>query len=143
MSTEKIRVRGWQAAIVALAALGFLAYRWVTVKTTLASEATVELRVWLRADYTRLLLGELAPGALLNAPNDPRVQALIDLEKIEFPSIESRGVDPVYVRAEIRVAGKDPPDGRRVRYWQMERSAVTGWRVRREISPLRYWLRFF
>lgn len=143
MSTEKIRVRGWRAAIVILAALGFLAYRWVTVKTTLASEATVELRAWLRADYTRQILGELEPGALLNARTDPRVEALVDLERIEFPSIDSRGVDPVYVRAEIRVAGKDPPDGRRVRYWQMERSAVTGWRVRREISALQYWLRLF
>jgi hypothetical protein len=47
------------------------------------------------------------------------------------------------VKIEIQVAGKDPPDGKRVRYYKMSHSTVTGWRVRRETTMLSYYLKLF
>jgi len=47
------------------------------------------------------------------------------------------------VKVEVQVAGKDPPDGRRVRYFRMSHSTVTGWRVRWEASAFSYYLKLF
>ncbi len=47
------------------------------------------------------------------------------------------------VRVEISVAGKDPPDGKRVRYYAMSHSVVTGWYLERETTALSYYLKLF
>jgi len=56
--------------------------------------------------------------------------------------VRGRG-DDIVVKVEVQVAGKDPPDGRRVRYFRMSHSSVTGWRMRYETSALSYYLKMF
>ena len=71
-------------------------------------------------------------------------EELLGLARIELPSIQARGRgDDVVVRVEIRVDGKEPPEGESVRYYRMSHSALTGWRVRRETTALSYYLKLF
>jgi hypothetical protein len=66
------------------------------------------------------------------------------LSQISFASLKARGHgDDVIVRAEIQIGDQDPPDGRRVRYFRMSHSLLTGWRVEAETSALAYYLMLF
>lgn len=143
MAQYQLKLKGWSAIPVILVVLGFLGYRYFTIKTTLASEATDELRLRLQGEYASLLLQDLDPADLSRTGVDRRVQDLLDLEEIEFISVSSRGTDPVIVRVEIRVKGKTPPDGDTTRYYEMEHSMLTGWRVKREVGAFRYYTRLF
>ncbi|NIR45530.1 MAG: hypothetical protein GWN99_04060, partial [Gemmatimonadetes bacterium] len=43
--------------------------------------------------------------------------------EIEFTSISARGRgDDIVVKVEVQVAGEEPPDGERVRYFKMSHS---------------------
>jgi hypothetical protein len=143
MAEVQFRLKGWMALPAILVVLGFLAFRTFTIRTTLASEATEELKVWLSSDYARLHLDGLDVKNLPKNGKDPRIQGLLELDKVEIVSIQARGTNPVYVKVEIRVAGKEPPDGRPTRYYLMEHSMVTGWRVKREISAFSYYMKLF
>ena len=143
MNELKIPIKGWAALPVALALMGFLVYRMLTIQSTLASEASEELRFWLRAQYAREALGEIDVEKLDKRQVDPKVQRILDARKVEVISIRARGTDPIYVKIRIQVDGREPPDGRSTRYYIMEHSSVSGWRVRREISALAYYLHIF
>lgn len=143
MSDVRFRLKGWMAVPFTVIVIGFLGYRLLAVKTTLASEGAELLKLWLRSEYASDLLGEIQVEELDRSRVDPKVQSLLDSRKVEFTSISARGTDPVYVKVTIQVNGKEPPDGRSTRYYIMEYSTVTGWRVRREISALSYYLHLF
>jgi len=143
MNHLRIELKGWAAVAVLVLVVGFLAFRLVSVKTTLASEAADALRAQLRAEYSRELLEGLDVKDLDRDRVDPRIQEILDAGKIEFASIGSRGLDPVYVRVEVRVAGDEPPDGKTTRYFVLSYSTLLGWTVRRETSALWYYLHLF
>jgi len=138
-----VPLKGWAAVPALLFVLAFAGYRLAASKSTLAEEATAKLRLQLKGEYAARHLEGVDPRTLSRDRMDPRVAKLQALERIDLVSISSRGRDPTYVRVEIRVDGKEPPDGRPVRYWCMEYSVITGWRVVREISSWKYYLRLF
>ncbi len=141
MADFEVKLKGWMALPVLVLFVGFAGYRLFSIKTTLASEAAEELKVWIRADYARSYLECIDVNKLDKQTLDPHIEAMAALEKVQIVVISFRGTDPVYVKAEIRVDGKEPPDGRPIRYFLMEYSTLTGWRVLREISALRYHLK--
>jgi hypothetical protein len=67
----------------------------------------------------------------------------LDPEDVEIVSISARGRgEKIIARAEIRVGGEEPPDGRPVRYFRMRHSMATGWTVRSETQSWSYYLAF-
>lgn len=146
MSEIKIRVTGWKAILVLVVAVAFVGYRYVAMRTTLATEAADELRLWLAAGYISQGLPALQEAVERGDREAAATQAqdLVAQERIEFASIGARGSrDDVVVRVEILVDGKPPPDGRQVRYFRMRHSLVTGWTMRYETSALAYIFKLF
>ena len=137
------KFKGWMAVPVLLLVIGFFAYKFFAIKSTLASEATQELKLQLQGEYTSIGLKGIDIQKLDRHRVDPRVQKLLDASKVEFVSVSSKGTDPVYIRVEIRVNGNEPPDGKPVRYYKMKYSTLTGWRVLREVSWWSYYSRLF
>ena len=133
---ETIRLKGWAALIAIVLVGGFLAVKAFSAHSTLQSEAADLLKLQLAGEYASAhLSGESTDLATLG-------KNLLDLREIEFVSLRARGNpnETLIVRADIRVAGKTPPDGRSVRYFRMEYSGLTGWRHRGEATALSWWL---
>lgn len=130
-------LRGWKAiTAIAIFALVFL-WRVTAAHATLGPEVEEQLRFWLRGEYTSAVLEGLERG-------DPDAKAYREgTNTIVFQSVGVKGTNPVYVRVEVRVDGRDPPDGRPVRYFEFEHSLVLGWRYKRDISALSYYLKLF
>ena len=145
MSEIKIKLTGWKAIVAILAVLAFLAYRYNAMHTTVATEAADELRFWLAAEYMAAGLPALEQAVESGDAVAAEIQAqeILARERIEFPDLSARGSpEDVVVRAEILVDGRAPPIGKPVRYFRMEHSMVTGWRMQREVHAISYYLRF-
>jgi len=145
MSEIKIKLTGWKAIVAILAVLAFLAYRYNAMHTTVATEAADELRFWLAAEYMAAGLPALEQAVESGDAVAAEIQAqeILARERIEFPDLSARGSpEDVVVRAEILVDGRAPPVGKPVRYFRMEHSMLTGWRMQREVHAISYYLRF-
>lgn len=140
----KIELKG-RKAIAALVIIGAaIVWKFAAERSTLASEAAEEIKLWLRAEYLAAGMEGFDPSRLSEEEAQARGEELFSLSEIEFTSIGARGRgDDIIVKVEIQVGGKDPPDGRRVRYYRMSHSTVTGWRVRYETTRLSYYLKLF
>jgi hypothetical protein len=139
-----IELKGWKAIAVLLVIGAVVVGKFAAERSSLATEAADELKLWLRGEYMSAGLQGVDPGRLSAEEAEAKGAELLALNDIEFTEISARGRgDDVVVKVEIEVNGADPPDGDRVRYFRMSHSAVTGWRVRRETTALSYHLKFF
>ncbi len=140
----KIELKGWTAIAVLVVVVAVLAGKFLVERSTLESEAAEEIKFWLRGDYVSQGLQGVDPEQMTEEELQAAGEELLGLNEIEFSSIGARGRgDDIVVRVEVQVAGADPPDGERVRYFKMSHSTVTGWRVRREATALSYYLKLF
>jgi hypothetical protein len=140
----KLELKGWKAiaalAIVAAVLLG----KFAVQRSTLDTGAAAELKFWLRGEYLSGSLAEVDVEQMSEAEVEAKAEELLGLREITFTKMSARGSDDdIIVKLEIQIAGKDPPDGKRIRYFRMSHSAVTGWRVRREATALSYYLKLF
>lgn len=139
----KLELKGWKA-IAALAIIAaVVGGKFLMERSTLTTEATEEIKLYLRGEYVSHELRDFDLEQMADDEAEAKAQELLKLEDIQFTSIKARGRgDDVRVKLEIQVAGQDPPDGKRVRYYQLSHSVITGWYVRREITALSYYLKF-
>ena len=138
----RIELTGPKAIVALLIIVAVIVGKFMMERSTLASEATPEIKLYLQGEYVADGLKDFDTAAMTDEEIAAKAQELLKLDQIEFTSISARGRgDDVRVKLEIQVAGQDPPDGRRVRYYQLSHSTVTGWRVRREITALSYYLK--
>jgi hypothetical protein len=135
-------LKGWKA-IAALAIIAaVVGGKFLFERSTLTTEATEEIKLYLRGEYVSQELRDFDLEQMTDEEAEAKAQELLKLEDIQFTSVSARGRgDDVRVKLEIQVAGEVPPDGKRVRYYQLSHSALTGWHVRREISALSYYLK--
>jgi hypothetical protein len=138
MSQIKIQLTGFKAVLAIVALVGFVGFRFLTAASSIETDAAEELRFWLQAEYSRGIM------ASHPEPTEEEAQQLLALQHIEFIEINGRGTPKdMAVRVKIRVDGSPPPSGPEVRYYRMEHSMVFGWKMRREIPKLLYYLNFF
>lgn len=136
----QIRMTGWKAVLVILALVGFAGFRMVSARSALDTDGTEELSMWLRAEYASRYMRNIDAETI----TPEQVESLLALDRITFPSIRGNGTpSDMVVRVEIEIDGQPPPDGRSVRYWRMEHSMITGWRMVREANVLLYYLNVF
>ncbi|NIR46742.1 MAG: hypothetical protein GWN99_20260 [Gemmatimonadetes bacterium] len=140
----EIKLKGW-SAVAALVVIGaVLGGKLLMERSTLETEAMEQLKLTLQGEYGSYLLHDVDADRLTNEEMEAKAAELLELQDIRFTSIKARGRgDDVRVRVEVEVAGGDPPDGERVRYYKLSHSTLTGWRVRREITALSYYLKLF
>lgn len=146
MSEIRFRVRGWQAIPLAFVIVAFLGWRVASARSSLSEELAGTIRLRIQSEYTSQALEDLegVDVRTLSAETvDPRIRRVLDAANVEIVSMSARGTGPVVVRVELRVAGAPPPDGRGVRYYLARHATITGWRIVRETTALRYWLRLF
>lgn len=141
-----IRLTGWKALVGVVVLVGFVGYRYAAMRATLATDAADELRLWLAGEYQAAGLPELerALAAGDRAAAERSAAEIIARDRISFRDLRARGEpNDVVVRAEIAVDGRPPPVGGAVRYFRMQYSTLTGWRLARETTALSYHLRVF
>ncbi len=113
-------------------------------RSTLQTEAADELKLWVRGEYLSQGLHGIDPEQMTEEELQEKGEELLSLSEVQFISISARGRgDDIVVKVEIRVSGQEPPDGKPVRYFRMEHSVVTGWRVLHETTALSYYLKLF
>ncbi len=138
MSQIEFKLTGAKAIMAIIVVVAFVGFRYVTAWSSIETDAASELQMWLRAEYTRGLLAEYPE------PTEEMAQRAVALENIHFPEINGRGTpDDMVVRVRITVDGHPPPYGNEVRYFRMEYSQLTKWRLRRETTKLWYYLNLF
>jgi len=142
-----VRLTGTPALVVLALIVGVTAWQLVAQSTMLGTDAAAQLKLELSSEYARLHLPKLQEAAQNPAGTSPedvmRMVADIRPDNIEIVKIAARGHgDDLVVRAEVEVAGHTPPDGRRVRYFVMTHSLITGWSVEYPTSALSYYLAF-
>jgi hypothetical protein len=140
----KIELKGWKAIAALVIIAAAIVWKFAAERSTLATEAADEIKFWLRAEYLAAGMEGFDLSQLSEEEAQAKGEELLSLSEIEFSSIGARGRgDDIVVKVEVQVAGKDPPDGRRTRYFRMSHSTVTGWRVRWEASAFSYYLKLF
>ena len=143
MSQPRITLTGWPAVAALVLVAGFLGWSYLASRQTLDTQAGDELKNWLKGEYAGKHLAEL------RATTPENSQAAVDrfldgLNGITFTSLTARGRgDDIVVRAEIRINGQPPGDGRAVRYFRMVHAQLTGWRYRNETTAWSYYLKVF
>jgi hypothetical protein len=135
--------RGWHAVLALVALAGFFGIKMYLHVVAVDEPMRDALREELQKEYSGLgpkdvtrILSEAHQGEPIE-PVQPAVQ-----HDVEFKSIAARGTigKPVkLVRVEITVDGGPPPDGRSVRYFQMETKFIgDGWMVIGESNSYNY-----
>jgi ABC-type uncharacterized transport system substrate-binding protein len=143
MGTQ-IKLTGWKAIAVVAVVVAIVTFRLVSQNRTLQTDAVDQIKTELAAEYARQLLPQLQRAA--QNPQSPTDESeteqlvrKLSRDNIEIASIAARGRgDDIVVQVEIEVDGGPPPDGESTRYYKMEYSTVTGWRLRYEVGKWSY-----
>ena len=137
MSRIQVKLTGAKAVVAILLVAAFMGYRYLNATSTIESDAAEELKFWLQAQYASRLMAE-SPE-----PTEETARRALALDNIQFSEINGRGTpSDMIVRVRILVNGSPPPDGRPVRYFRMEYSQLTKWKLVRETTGLAYNLNF-
>jgi hypothetical protein len=138
MSQIEFKLTGAKAIIAIIVVVAFVGFRYVSAASSIETDAASELQTWLRAEYASGIMAEYPE------PTEEMAQRVLALENLDFPEINGRGTpDDMVVRVRIRVDGGPPPYGNEVRYFRMEYSQLTKWRLRRETMKWSYYLNLF
>lgn len=134
----QLRLKG-RAALAAIALiLGLLGWRATSARTALNGPASEAVRLQLVGEYADDLL-----PALRDDP-EAHLDAIVRSEDIEITTLGVRGTgDNVVAKVEIQVRGGPPPDGESIRFYELEHTKLSGWRVRWETSEFQYRLKLF
>jgi hypothetical protein len=136
------QITGWKAVLALAGIAAFAGFRYYTRVSTLEKEGREALHLWLAAEYSRDVL-ESIPSNAAAAPAEQQAAAeeLLAQQNVAIHDIRARGRgDTIFVRAKVSVNAREPRDGRQVRYFMMSHSMLTGWRLLRETTALRYYL---
>jgi hypothetical protein len=102
---------------------------------------------YLKAEYARKAMPGIETSMAGNDVPEVNRQVgdmLSTMKGIELTAISARGVgQEIYVRAEIRVNGEEPPDGRSVRYFEVYRSTMSPWQCVRNAMAFEYYIALF
>lgn len=144
MPNVNIKLTGWKAVVVIVVVAVVAALRLGAGRASLPTDGADALRVWLHAEYVREGLPALEAAIEANdaAAAETQAQEILASDRIVFRSLKARGsTSEVLVRVEIQVDGGEPPVGNSVRYFVMEHSMITGWRMVYETSAISYYLK--
>jgi hypothetical protein len=135
-----------QGAVVLVVFAALFAWNYYRVQKE-APHAVIEpLKTALAAEYAREVMPALEAAMDANNRGEAVKRSetmLATMEGVEIVSVSARGTgDEICIRAEIRVSGSDPPDGRRVRYFEFSRSSLLGWVYCGPSSALQYYTTF-
>jgi len=116
----------------------------VKMRSTIGTEAIDALRPWIVARFMREALADLEGKSYAELTQE-EVETLGDnlqaASRVDIRSIQAKGHgENVVVRVEVWVDGKPPRDGKTIRYYAMNYSAVSGWTFSSEVGPLSYWV---
>jgi|GEM_PF-3566799 len=147
MEGINLKFKGWSGIVVLVLIGGFLIFRYFTMFSTLKEDAKKELKLFLAGEYTSDIVKDISPedvDTMSYEYAEELTQKVLSTQKIEFKSIRARGhSDEVIVEVVFTIDGNPPPDGRDKRYYLMKYNPLTGWRVIREVSSLRFYLKLF
>lgn len=144
MAQYNFRLRGWPA-IAALAGLAVITGVQMYSRVRPVNDAMRDaVRSELLNEYSGRGprdLARLVAEARAGSPVEPLPE--VAQREVEFKSMAGRGSasGAVVVRAEIRVDGGPPPDGRPVRYfWVSRKFGGDGWVVMSETNAFEYFM---
>lgn len=141
---DRAFLKGWSAVLAIVVTTAAVVGKSMLERSTLESGAAELIKLQLRGEYSARELAGVDVSKLSEAEMEAAAEELLALNSIALTSVSARGGgDDVIVKVEIQVAGGDPPDGKRVRYFRMSHGAVTGWRVERETTALSYYFKLF
>lgn len=147
MNDVKISIKGWKVIPVLVVLLVIVGYKYYAMRETLDTAATQVIKTWILAEYVGKGIDNLKLQNLeAMSPEQAELAAeqLLKLNRIDIKSIKARGKgDDIVVRVEITVDGKTPPDGKRIRYFRMKHSMITGWTMKRGATSLSYYLKLW
>ena len=143
MHDVKISIKGWKVIPVLVVVLVIVGYKYYAMNATLDTDAMSVIKTWILAEYVgkgidNLKLQNL--DAMSPEQAERAAEQLLKLNRIDIKSIKARGKgDNIVVRVEITVDGKTPPDGKRIRYFRIKHSMITGWTMKGRATSLSYY----
>jgi len=145
MSELNFELKGWQALIVIPIVLGLLVFQYFRLQVNLDEKAREPIKQYLFSTYSGQLghdLTKIDPENVTEEQSEQVLEKARNLQNIEITSLKARrkGSKKVIVRAEYLLDGKMAPDGKKVRYFLVEKRLIGDWRVEHETSGLSYHL---
>ena len=144
---KKLVFKGVPAVIVLLLYGVYMTMGYVNLHSSFDDQGHEAVLSYIQSDYSREPIEHLRQNIKQDTRQD-RLEAMSkevrQLSEVEIVSVELRGIDSddLSAKVEIEVDGRTPPDGRRFRYFDVQYSWLTGWRVDRETNANLYKLRF-
>ena len=143
--STQIKLTGWKAVVAIAAILAFGVFRLGMQNASLQTEGLEVIKQWLVAETVRDVLPDMEAAMQAPRQNTDSLAAMADsLDEANFSilSVKRHGSgDEIVARVEYRQRGKPPTQ--HVRYFRMNYSMATGWRVEWETSRWSYYLAAF
>jgi hypothetical protein len=140
MRTVTFTLRGTPAVVALLLVLGFFGIRVAFRQSTLNTRGREAVRSYLQSQYIREVLATLPNSRPVSEADGERLQRA---QRIEVRSAVVRGWGRSrIVRAEVTTDGRQPPNGRGVRYLRVRNAWPDQWYVTGETSAVLYALKF-
>ena len=142
----EFNLTGGKAFVAMAVILGVVGFGWVKKSRTLQTQAVEVIEIHLAAEYSRHMFPVLEKAAQIPGVDQREIDRLtknFSPEGIDIVSLRARGRgSDVVAKVEIEVDGALPPDAKRVRYYRLKHSTLTGWSVKREVSMWSYYSAF-
>ena len=137
-----VRLTGKKAVAAAIAIVVVALAQFALRTQSLQTDAVEAVKAHVAAEYARDHLPDLQRAVSSGTTSGASMDEMIDRmspESVEVLSVSALGRKGRYTaRVELRVAGSEPT----VRYFRMQHSMATGWRVGSETSAMQYYLSF-
>ncbi len=143
MSELNFELKGWQAIVVIPIILALLVFQYFRLQVNLDEKAREPIKQYLYSIYSGQLGHDLSKIDSENMTEEQGEQILEkaeNLQKINFVSLKAKrkGSKKVIARVEYLLDGKTAPDGKKIRYFIVEKRLIGDWRVEHESSGLSY-----
>jgi hypothetical protein len=144
MAEYNISLRSWHAVLGAFVVVGFLSLQSYLRMRTVDDGMQTAMREKLLNEYSGRSAKDVS-RLLAEARDGEPVEPLPEVvpRDVEFTSLGAHGkigARVILVRAELKVDGTVPPDGRSIRYFQLSRKFMeSGWMVVGESNSYSYY----
>ena len=125
MSGKTVKLSGFKAVLLLIVLVGVGGYRFVHGRTKMSTQGRAELTMWVKDQVVRPLLRDTTQSVA-----EPGNAALAAMTAVKIKSLQVHGpLNRAVVRVELEPSPALPAGTPLVRYYLMQYSDLTGWRI--------------
>lgn len=132
MPGKTVKISGRNAVLVLIVATAFVGFRFVTARSKIDGQGRATLQTWVQDQVVRPILGDTT-----RSEEERGAAASAGVSAVQIKSLQVHGpLNRAIVRVELAPSPALPAGTKLLRYYRMQYSDLTGWRV---VGSARAW----